>query len=179
MLIWRIFWLRYVLQKPEIVTSSRKYRVRVLVCAPSNSALDEIVLRLLNTGTSIYAMHVIIPPRFSCFCYHLCLDAFWFSSYKFYNFFSLVSWFEEKESNKKQNRIVRDWDALVLEINCVTMSLHFKVFHCWFGSGRTTTNLWQCESEQLSISLPENTHIMLTQSLEWLLESPSLGFFCN
>ncbi|XP_073285730.1 probable helicase MAGATAMA 3 [Primulina huaijiensis] len=36
--------------KPEVVKSSRKYRVRVLVCAPSNSALDEIVLRLLNTG---------------------------------------------------------------------------------------------------------------------------------
>ncbi|KAL3616777.1 putative helicase MAGATAMA 3 [Castilleja foliolosa] len=36
--------------KPEVVNSIRKYRVRVLVCAPSNSALDEIVLRLLNTG---------------------------------------------------------------------------------------------------------------------------------
>uniref|UniRef100_A0A803KT02 Helicase MAGATAMA 3 n=1 Tax=Chenopodium quinoa TaxID=63459 RepID=A0A803KT02_CHEQI len=36
--------------KPEVVNSSRKYRVRVLVCAPSNSALDEIVLRVLNTG---------------------------------------------------------------------------------------------------------------------------------
>ncbi|KAB5516168.1 hypothetical protein DKX38_026816 [Salix brachista] len=35
--------------KPEVVDSSRKYRVRVLVCAPSNSALDEIVLRLLKT----------------------------------------------------------------------------------------------------------------------------------
>ncbi|KAH9626455.1 hypothetical protein KSS87_004956 [Heliosperma pusillum] len=36
--------------KPEVVSSNRKYRVRVLVCAPSNSALDEIVLRVLNTG---------------------------------------------------------------------------------------------------------------------------------
>nr|XP_043622899.1 probable helicase MAGATAMA 3 [Erigeron canadensis] len=36
--------------KPEVVNASRKYRVRVLVCAPSNSALDEIVLRLLSTG---------------------------------------------------------------------------------------------------------------------------------
>ncbi|KAJ8572563.1 hypothetical protein K7X08_009074 [Anisodus acutangulus] len=36
--------------KPEVVNSSRKYRVHVLVCAPSNSALDEIVLRILNTG---------------------------------------------------------------------------------------------------------------------------------
>ncbi|KAL8528057.1 hypothetical protein ACS0TY_005756 [Phlomoides rotata] len=36
--------------KPEVVNSSRKYRVRVLVCAPSNSALDEIVIRLLNSG---------------------------------------------------------------------------------------------------------------------------------
>ncbi|XP_034220358.1 probable helicase MAGATAMA 3 isoform X9 [Prunus dulcis] len=37
-------------EKPEVVNSSRKYRVRVLVCAPSNSALDEIVLRVLNSG---------------------------------------------------------------------------------------------------------------------------------
>ncbi|MED6209266.1 hypothetical protein PIB30_053081 [Stylosanthes scabra] len=36
--------------KPEAVTSSRKYRVRILVCAPSNSALDEIVLRVVNGG---------------------------------------------------------------------------------------------------------------------------------
>ncbi|KAG7542768.1 P-loop containing nucleoside triphosphate hydrolase [Arabidopsis thaliana x Arabidopsis arenosa] len=36
--------------KPEVVNASRKYRLRVLVCAPSNSALDEIVLRLLTTG---------------------------------------------------------------------------------------------------------------------------------
>ncbi|KAK6805384.1 hypothetical protein RDI58_003169 [Solanum bulbocastanum] len=42
--------------KPEVVNSSRKYRVRVLVCAPSNSALDEIVLRILNT-----ALHYRLP----------------------------------------------------------------------------------------------------------------------
>nr|XP_011462622.1 PREDICTED: probable helicase MAGATAMA 3 isoform X2 [Fragaria vesca subsp. vesca] len=36
--------------KPEVVSSTRKYRVRVLVCAPSNSALDEIVLRVMNNG---------------------------------------------------------------------------------------------------------------------------------
>ncbi|KAF3504992.1 hypothetical protein F2Q69_00045549 [Brassica cretica] len=36
--------------KPEVVDSNRKHRKRVLVCAPSNSALDEIVLRLLTTG---------------------------------------------------------------------------------------------------------------------------------
>ncbi|GAB2275183.1 hypothetical protein Dimus_009945 [Dionaea muscipula] len=36
--------------KPEVVSCSRKYRVRVLVCAPSNSALDEIVLRVLHQG---------------------------------------------------------------------------------------------------------------------------------
>ncbi|CAI8599413.1 unnamed protein product [Vicia faba] len=36
--------------KPEAITSTRKYRVRVLVCAPSNSALDEIVLRVLSGG---------------------------------------------------------------------------------------------------------------------------------
>ncbi|RRT60391.1 hypothetical protein B296_00045009 [Ensete ventricosum] len=40
--------------KPEIVNSNRKYRVHVLVCAPSNSALDEIVLRLLHTGEKFY-----------------------------------------------------------------------------------------------------------------------------
>ncbi|KAK1374132.1 tRNA-splicing endonuclease positive effector (SEN1) [Heracleum sosnowskyi] len=34
--------------KPEVISSSRKYRIRVLVCAPSNSALDEIVLRVLK-----------------------------------------------------------------------------------------------------------------------------------
>ena len=39
-----------VVQKPEVVNANRKYRIRVLVCAPSNSALDEIVLRLLTTG---------------------------------------------------------------------------------------------------------------------------------
>ncbi|XP_073364735.1 probable helicase MAGATAMA 3 isoform X2 [Aegilops tauschii subsp. strangulata] len=36
--------------KPEVISSSRKYRAHVLVCAPSNSALDEIVLRVLQTG---------------------------------------------------------------------------------------------------------------------------------
>ncbi|KAL5074592.1 hypothetical protein RYX36_013576 [Vicia faba] len=34
----------------DTITSTRKYRVRVLVCAPSNSALDEIVLRVLSGG---------------------------------------------------------------------------------------------------------------------------------
>ncbi|KAF3337672.1 putative helicase MAGATAMA 3-like protein [Carex littledalei] len=36
--------------KPEVVNSNRKYRAHVLVCAPSNSALDEIVLRVLQSG---------------------------------------------------------------------------------------------------------------------------------
>ncbi|KAJ0236644.1 helicase MAGATAMA 3 [Hirschfeldia incana] len=36
--------------KPEVVNANRKYRIRVLVCAPSNSALDEIVLRVMTTG---------------------------------------------------------------------------------------------------------------------------------
>ncbi|XP_004513650.1 probable helicase MAGATAMA 3 [Cicer arietinum] len=36
--------------KPEAIIATRKYRVRVLVCAPSNSALDEIVLRVLGGG---------------------------------------------------------------------------------------------------------------------------------
>ncbi|XP_058721443.1 probable helicase MAGATAMA 3 [Vicia villosa] len=36
--------------KHEAITSTREYRVRVLVCAPSNSALDEIVLRVLSGG---------------------------------------------------------------------------------------------------------------------------------
>ena len=48
------------MQKPEVVNSSRKYRVRVLVCAPSNSALDEIVLRVLNTGTVSFFVRICI-----------------------------------------------------------------------------------------------------------------------
>ncbi|KAG8647199.1 probable helicase MAGATAMA 3 isoform X2 [Manihot esculenta] len=47
--------------KPEVVASSRKYRVRVLVCAPSNSALDEIVLRLLRTGLRDENVHTYNP----------------------------------------------------------------------------------------------------------------------
>lgn len=47
--------------KPEIVSSSRKYRVHVLVCAPSNSALDEIVLRVLHTGIHDENDHVYNP----------------------------------------------------------------------------------------------------------------------
>ncbi|KAJ6852184.1 putative helicase MAGATAMA 3 [Iris pallida] len=47
--------------KPEIVNSNRKYRVHVLVCAPSNSALDEIVLRVLNSGIHDESDHVYNP----------------------------------------------------------------------------------------------------------------------
>ncbi|KAL6580255.1 putative helicase MAGATAMA 3 [Orobanche minor] len=47
--------------KPEVVTSSRKYRVRVLVCAPSNSALDEIVSRVLITGIRNETGHAYNP----------------------------------------------------------------------------------------------------------------------
>ncbi|KAF5781649.1 putative P-loop containing nucleoside triphosphate hydrolase, DNA2/NAM7 helicase, helicase [Helianthus annuus] len=47
--------------KPEVVNSNRKYRVRVLVCAPSNSALDEIVLRLLSTGIRDENDHAYAP----------------------------------------------------------------------------------------------------------------------
>ncbi|KAK1274911.1 putative helicase MAGATAMA 3 [Acorus gramineus] len=47
--------------KPEIVNSNRKYRVHVLVCAPSNSALDEIVLRVLHTGIRDENDHVYNP----------------------------------------------------------------------------------------------------------------------
>ncbi|XP_031111945.1 probable helicase MAGATAMA 3 [Ipomoea triloba] len=47
--------------RPEVVNSSRKYRVRVLICAPSNSALDEIVLRVLNTGIRDENDHVYNP----------------------------------------------------------------------------------------------------------------------
>uniref|UniRef100_A0A7N0T4L7 AAA+ ATPase domain-containing protein n=1 Tax=Kalanchoe fedtschenkoi TaxID=63787 RepID=A0A7N0T4L7_KALFE len=36
--------------KPEVIDPARNTRVRVLVCAPSNNALDEIVLRILSTG---------------------------------------------------------------------------------------------------------------------------------
>ncbi|GLT77519.1 hypothetical protein SLA2020_490930, partial [Shorea laevis] len=47
--------------KPEVVNSSRKYRVRVLVCAPSNSALDEIVFRLLKTGIQDETVRTYTP----------------------------------------------------------------------------------------------------------------------
>ncbi|XVE67327.1 hypothetical protein DITRI_Ditri08aG0151700 [Diplodiscus trichospermus] len=47
--------------KPEVVNSSRKYRIRVLVCAPSNSALDEIVFRLLKTGVRDENVHTYTP----------------------------------------------------------------------------------------------------------------------
>ncbi|KAL8151565.1 hypothetical protein V2J09_021373 [Rumex salicifolius] len=47
--------------KPEVVNSSRKYRVRVLVCAPSNSALDEIVLRVINRGIHDEHNHAYNP----------------------------------------------------------------------------------------------------------------------
>ncbi|XP_057763657.1 LOW QUALITY PROTEIN: probable helicase MAGATAMA 3 [Salvia miltiorrhiza] len=47
--------------KPEVVNSSRKYRVRVLVCAPSNSALDEIVSRILSTGIRDETDHAYSP----------------------------------------------------------------------------------------------------------------------
>ncbi|EFJ22659.1 hypothetical protein SELMODRAFT_30768, partial [Selaginella moellendorffii] len=36
--------------RAEVVGTTRKHRAHVLVCAPSNSALDEIVLRLLKSG---------------------------------------------------------------------------------------------------------------------------------
>ncbi|KAJ7547089.1 hypothetical protein O6H91_08G068600 [Diphasiastrum complanatum] len=36
--------------RPEVVGAKRKHRAHVLVCAPSNSALDEIVLRLITSG---------------------------------------------------------------------------------------------------------------------------------
>ncbi|CAL1385468.1 unnamed protein product [Linum trigynum] len=47
--------------KPEIIASSRRYRLRVLVCAPSNSALDEIVLRLLRNGVLDETVHTYNP----------------------------------------------------------------------------------------------------------------------
>ncbi|CAI5466534.1 unnamed protein product [Closterium sp. Yama58-4] len=37
-------------QQVEVLGGHRKQRAHVLVCAPSNAALDEIVLRLLHTG---------------------------------------------------------------------------------------------------------------------------------
>ncbi|GJW49705.1 Dullard phosphatase domain containing protein, eukaryotic [Tanacetum coccineum] len=38
------------IQKPEVINSSRIYVVRAIVCAPSKSALDKIVLILLRIG---------------------------------------------------------------------------------------------------------------------------------
>lgn len=73
------------MQKPEVVNSSRKYRVRVLVCAPSNSALDEIVLRVLNTGKSSFsffgfAFAYTCFPSFSPLCFDMCLMLFYYLS---------------------------------------------------------------------------------------------------
>lgn len=47
--------------KPEIVKSNRKYRIHVLVCAPSNAALDEIVQRVLHGGIHDENNHVYNP----------------------------------------------------------------------------------------------------------------------
>uniref|UniRef100_A0A453N6X4 DNA2/NAM7 helicase helicase domain-containing protein n=1 Tax=Aegilops tauschii subsp. strangulata TaxID=200361 RepID=A0A453N6X4_AEGTS len=49
--------------KPEVISSNRKYRAHVLVCAPSNSALDEIVLRVLQTGEYVMKITTLIIPR--------------------------------------------------------------------------------------------------------------------
>ncbi|KAF2586559.1 hypothetical protein F2Q70_00035437 [Brassica cretica] len=46
-------------EKPEVVNANRKYRIRVLVCAPSNSALDEIVLRLRDENAQTYAPKIV------------------------------------------------------------------------------------------------------------------------
>jgi hypothetical protein len=51
------------LQRPENIAAKRKHRKHVLVCAPSNSALDEIVLRLLNTGCSTFPVYPISVLR--------------------------------------------------------------------------------------------------------------------
>jgi len=51
-------------QKPEAVTSTRKYHVRILVCASSNSALDEIVLRVLSGGCWNKGCFTSIPLKF-------------------------------------------------------------------------------------------------------------------
>ena len=37
-------------EKPEVVGETENRRTKVLVCAPSNSALDEIVLRIMQSG---------------------------------------------------------------------------------------------------------------------------------
>lgn len=47
--------------RPELVSAKRKHRVHVLVCAPSNSALDEIVLRLMNSGLRDESGQAFIP----------------------------------------------------------------------------------------------------------------------
>lgn len=103
------------MQKPEVVNSSRKYRVRVLVCAPSNSALDEIVLRVLNTGTSSFFLHIcihlisIIQPSLLWYmldavllnsCTYLCLTTLSLAS---------SSSTEKKKYNTKEYQELASW----------------------------------------------------------------------
>lgn len=54
-----IIFILLSVQKPEVVEANRKYRIRVLVCAPSNSALDEIVLRLMTTGMCFLSKDIV------------------------------------------------------------------------------------------------------------------------
>ncbi|PKA53953.1 putative helicase MAGATAMA 3 [Apostasia shenzhenica] len=52
--------------KPDIVKSNRKYWIHVLVCAPSNSALDEIVLRVLHSEQKLASMDPSVSGGGKC-----------------------------------------------------------------------------------------------------------------
>ncbi|CAI7833455.1 unnamed protein product [Closterium sp. NIES-53] len=53
----------------EVLGGHRKQRAHVLVCAPSNAALDEIVLRLLHTGGDKPLLPLPLPLLHTLICY--------------------------------------------------------------------------------------------------------------
>ena len=63
-----VFKIVYMVQKPIVFISKPKHLVRVLVCAPSNSALVEIVLRVQRSGIQSHIGHSILIS-FLCFSY--------------------------------------------------------------------------------------------------------------
>lgn len=62
--------------KPVVLSKRAEPKAHVLVCAPSNSALDEIVIRILNSGiTNRWEIAFLIPGRqLSSFVVSICKD---------------------------------------------------------------------------------------------------------
>jgi len=61
--------------KPAVVSRVSAPKAHVLVCAPSNSALDEIVIRLLNSGIMdrLFSLSYYPPPPPFCIVVSACL----------------------------------------------------------------------------------------------------------